>query len=395
MNNKVQVNYEYMNRERGLTRLWLAWPDREKVTNFHATRSPSQRSTIIDQELAYFELEAGESVQLSYTSQRYSSDKSPLSYDARSFYLMSSVLSPVNDEIRKLAQEITTGSETESEKAKRLFEYLVEQFQYVYPPKSRGSSAFLIEKKGDCGEYSFLYAALCRALQIPCRTIVGTWAVGKMQAHVWNEVYIEETGWIPVDCSMAYIQKKKKWQFLFSDVKTLPWRKYFGSTEGQRIVFSFDAEIPLKPEYTGFDEKEEASHTKPASFFKIEKSPFYWGYQSLKGAAPYLQPAYVKFDNKNLLEEGAKIDNRSYLGEWTVKESGLRGFTFLLKRICFAVIIIGVILGLLVDNDYLTIINNLALVLVSGSFLIRGERPLLFGPFTVVFLLGFLSAVSG
>ncbi len=390
MKSKVKVSYEYKNRESGSTKLWLAWPQSTRVEDFNTTRPPSKLTTIVDQEIAYFELEEGESVQLSYSVGKYAGDRCLLTQEARSFYLRSTRLSPITDDMRVLAQEITAGSRTEQESAKLLFYYLIDHFQYVYPPKSRGSQDFLLERKGDCGEYSFLYTALCRALDIPCRTVVGSWAVGKMQAHVWNEVYIEGTGWVPVDCSMAYIQKKKKWQFLFSDIKTLPWRKYFGSTEGQRIIFSYDAEIPLEPAY-----EEQEDERLQTSFFSIDGKPFNWGYQILEGAAPYMQPAYPKFNEKNLEDKTEKTDVRSYLGEWQAKETGIRRVAFLLKKICIPIVLITVILGLLMDQKMLDVVQNLALFLAAGSFVARGERPLLYGVFMVLFLLGLLSVISG
>lgn len=389
-NNKVKVSYEYKNRESGSTKLWLAWPHNKMAEDLNTSRPPSKLTTIVDQEIAYFDLDEGESVQLSYSVGKYTRNGSLLTQEARAFYLRSTRLSPITDEIRVLAQEITAGSRTEHESAERLFYYIVEQFQYVYPPKSRGSQAFFIERRGDCGEYSFLYTALCRALNIPCRTVVGSWAVGKMQAHVWNEIYIEGTGWIPVDCSMAYIQKKKKWQFLFSDIKTISWRKYFGTTEGQRIIFSYDAEIPLEPAYAELE-----NESLQNSFFSIEGKSFYWGYQALDGAAPYMQPAYPRFSEKNLMDPTKKMDERSYLGEWKVKETGIRRVAFLLKWICIQIVLITVILGLFMNQKMLDIAQNLALFLAAGSFLARGERPILYGLFTVLFLLGLLSVISG
>lgn len=82
-----------------------------------------------------------------------------------------------------------------------------------FPPKARGVTHFLKDKQGDCGEFSFLYAALCRAIGVPCRVMVGAFAMGKHHAHVWNEVYLPEEGWMPVDVSMAYVVKKQPWRF--------------------------------------------------------------------------------------------------------------------------------------------------------------------------------------
>jgi len=58
-------------------------------------------------------------------------------------------------------------------------------------------------RNGECGAHSFLTAALCRAVGIPARAVWGCMYLpmngGCFGQHVWNEVYMGEAGWIPVD----------------------------------------------------------------------------------------------------------------------------------------------------------------------------------------------------
>lgn len=110
-----------------------------------------------------------------------------LSETEKAYYLRSGTLIVVDSNMKDLALQITDQANTVTEKAEAIFYYLVNEYKYVYPPKSRGSQSFLKTKQGDCGEYSFLFTSLCRSLGIPSRTIVGTWANGKMNAHIWNE----------------------------------------------------------------------------------------------------------------------------------------------------------------------------------------------------------------
>jgi len=175
------------------------------------------------------------------------------------------------------------------EKARAIFYYIVENYRFVYPPSCRGVKSFLEIKEGDCVEFSFLFTALCRALKIPARTVVGSWAYGEMNGHVWNEFFIEGEGWIPVDTSMANVQKQQPFSLFGTALKTLQWKKYFGKTEGQQIVFSKDAEIELVPAYK---DEEEAIIVNP---MVINGENFGWGQQSLNGCAPYIQPIYIKF----------------------------------------------------------------------------------------------------
>lgn len=55
---------------------------------------------------------------------------------------------------------------------------------------------------GQCGDYSALFIALCRAAGIPSRPVVGYWHGGTDSHHVWAESYIQGAGWLPVDVTV-------------------------------------------------------------------------------------------------------------------------------------------------------------------------------------------------
>jgi hypothetical protein len=56
---------------------------------------------------------------------------------------------------------------------------------------------------GKCDAYSLLLAAFCRAVGIPARVVWGGMYIpnygGGFVQHAWNEVYMGEAGWIPID----------------------------------------------------------------------------------------------------------------------------------------------------------------------------------------------------
>jgi tetratricopeptide (TPR) repeat protein len=56
--------------------------------------------------------------------------------------------------------------------------------------------------KGDCGSFSRVFVALCRALGIPARSVTCRWFTES--GHVWAEILIPPYSWIPVDTSAAY-----------------------------------------------------------------------------------------------------------------------------------------------------------------------------------------------
>jgi transglutaminase-like putative cysteine protease len=81
------------------------------------------------------------------------------------------------------------------------------------PPKLAADSVdgFLFDtRRGFCGHYASAFAALMRAAGIPARVVTGYqggtfnrfadyWIVRQSDAHAWNEVWIEGSGWLRVD----------------------------------------------------------------------------------------------------------------------------------------------------------------------------------------------------
>jgi tetratricopeptide (TPR) repeat protein len=112
----------------------------------------------------------------------------------------------ITPEIKAKAAEIVGEEANPYAKAKRIFTWVLENMAYEYPDVSERGSAISFKKlKGDCGEYSVVFAALCRAAGIPARTVTCCWFTGS--GHQWAEVWLPPNGWIPVDPSMADMLK--------------------------------------------------------------------------------------------------------------------------------------------------------------------------------------------
>jgi len=81
---------------------------------------------------------------------------------------------------------------------------LTERISYQAMTEEHKASWAWINRVGDCSEFSYLTAALLRALGIPARVVAG-WALftetgdQTNQGHAWNEVYLPNLGWIPLD----------------------------------------------------------------------------------------------------------------------------------------------------------------------------------------------------
>lgn len=102
-----------------------------------------------------------------------------------------------------LAAQLTQGLETEGEKVKTVFDYVVENLSYdrekavsAEPGYLPDVDDILEQGKGICFDYAAVMAAMLRSQGIPCRLAVG-WA-GK-EYHAWVEVPGEGEGWQLMD----------------------------------------------------------------------------------------------------------------------------------------------------------------------------------------------------
>jgi transglutaminase/protease-like cytokinesis protein 3 len=131
-------------------------------------------------------------------------------------YLKSEVgVESTSSQIVTLAGKITNGAVTQLEKAKRLFAFVNNNLQYTNQSDDPHSALQTLKRGwGSCEDYSLLYIALCRAVEIPARYISGyrfsSREVGRREveldpfAHAWVEINLPGTGWITVDPTYTY-----------------------------------------------------------------------------------------------------------------------------------------------------------------------------------------------
>lgn len=96
------------------------------------------------------------------------------------------------------------GNETNShEIALKIYRFVLDTVSYVQQDRERGALWALVNKTGDCSEFSYLFVALCRAVGIPSRVQTGFAFHQDTQTlsegHMWAEYHLENYGWVPVD----------------------------------------------------------------------------------------------------------------------------------------------------------------------------------------------------
>lgn len=108
-----------------------------------------------------------------------------------------------DQQIRDLVQVIVGEEKNPYLNARKFYDWIIDSLFYQDVEGLKGALFALINSYGECGDYSALFVAFCRAAGIPARPVVGFWAETGRPCHVWAEFYIEECGWVPVDVTVA------------------------------------------------------------------------------------------------------------------------------------------------------------------------------------------------
>ena len=129
----------------------------------------------------------------------------PIRDPALAPYLASSLYIQADDpQVRALARRLRGDKRDAWQVALRLRQWV---FDHMIPRDTnvrfKSTLEVLQDMEGTCSEYAVLYMALCRAVGIPARAVVGFLAEssGELSLHIWTQVYVGE--WIDIDPSQA------------------------------------------------------------------------------------------------------------------------------------------------------------------------------------------------
>ena len=184
----------------------------------------------------------------------------------------------INDEIRKLAEEITGGEKNVVAAARKIYDWVLNNIEYwvKYPETKKaspvGSSEYcLANKTGNCTDFHSLWAALARAQGIPTRIVYGSFFKAELDGkdkdqsyHCWPEFYVPQVGWVPHDVAVADIfvgdfettkTNDEKVRLTTADgYKGADKAKvdyYFGSIDERRVTWSRGRDLTMSPKQDG------------------------------------------------------------------------------------------------------------------------------------------------
>lgn len=127
-----------------------------------------------------------------------------------------------NDNIKKLADNITSGCTCDYDKAKAIEKYLQDNYRYdLSVPLNEGGDDYLLNflnntKSGSCMYFATAMAMLARYEDIPSRVVTGYYVFSKSgdnissykvtgaNGHAWTEVYIKDAGWLTLEPTPDY-----------------------------------------------------------------------------------------------------------------------------------------------------------------------------------------------
>lgn len=183
-------------------------------------------------------------------------------------FLRATKLVPTDGIVRATATEITKDSNTDAEKARAIYEWIVENT--ARNPKTRGCGLgdirFMLETKdltGKCADLNALYVGLARAAGLPARDVYGirvaksdlgykslgpsTEVVTKAQ-HCRAEVYLNSYGWVPVDPAdvrKVMLEEAPGNRPLDDEMVKKARARLFGSWEMNWMAYNFAHDVTL------------------------------------------------------------------------------------------------------------------------------------------------------
>jgi len=187
--------------------------------------------------------------------------------------LRATELIPTDGIVRDTAIEITKGAKTDMDKARALYEWVVENT--FRDPKVRGCGwgdiKAMLETRnfgGKCGDLNALFVGMARSVGIPARDVYGV-RVARSQygyaslgagtenitraQHCRAEFYAQGIGWVPVDPAdvRKVVLEEPPGKLAMTDEKVTAARKrLFGSWEINWLAYSYAHDVQL-PGSTG------------------------------------------------------------------------------------------------------------------------------------------------
>ncbi|HMK28735.1 MAG TPA: transglutaminase-like domain-containing protein [Terriglobales bacterium] len=218
------------------------------------------------------------------------------------YYLQPTRFIPTNGIVKETADKATKGAMTDVEKARAIYEWIVENT--FRDPKvrgcGRGDIRFMLESGdlgGKCADLNALYVGMARSAGLPARDVYGL-RVAKSELgykslgiatdkatkaqHCRAEVYLKEHGWVPVDPAdvrKVVLEEPPGNRPLHDEMVSQARSRLFGSWEMNWMAFNYSHDVELP-----------GSKLSPLAFFMYPQA------ETANGRLDPLDPDNFKYD---------------------------------------------------------------------------------------------------
>jgi transglutaminase-like putative cysteine protease len=218
------------------------------------------------------------------------------------YFLRSTKLLPTDGIVKETATEITKGATTDIDKARAIYEWIVDNT--FRNPKTRGCGIgdikFMLESRdlsGKCADLNALYVGLARSVGLPSRDVYGI-RVAKSELgykslgaasdnitkaqHCRAEVYLQEYGWVPVDPAdvrKVVLEEPPGNRPLDDDMVKRARKRLFGSWEMNWMAYNYAHDVALP-----------GSSAAPVGFFMYPQA------ETTEGRLDCLDPDNFKYE---------------------------------------------------------------------------------------------------
>lgn len=198
----------------------------------------------------------------------------------------------IDDDIRRLADQIVGGEANPVLVARKLYDWVLDNVDYwVKDSKNKkaspvGSTTYCLTfRTGNCTDFESLWASLARAKGIPTQIVYGSFLKPDLRArdedqsyHCWAEFYAPGLGWVHHDVAVADLyhadypvnaDNERLVRLTVADGTygndPAKVNYYFGSLDERRVVWSRNRDLILSPRQDG-----EPVNALPKSYVEVD-----------------------------------------------------------------------------------------------------------------------------